>query len=344
MMTSINKIDFNVEILSENAEKIQIKLGGPGITREVVNSLRRVCLTDIPIMCAEEAQIYLNTSKMDDEMLVQRLGLVVFDSTYAYKFVYAGECKCSQYRLSEFCEICGVKFTLKIKNYDKKENRFVTSSDLIPDSPYTTVLPVHHRRNILKNKNKNQSQINKDSNNNNNNNNDDDDDEYDDSIILTLLQPGEEIDMSFIVRKGTQRKNNHNKFTPVAEVGIKNPGIIRIDNDKIQKLTIEQKLEIVKESPEQLFNYDPIKDCLSTIDDPNNSLACKFFHDVPSLVAKYGQPNAIEIFDRTDYFIITFFTLGSISPRAIFREALIQLINNFKEIYYSLPIARSFFS
>ena len=66
--------NMNIEILSLDDEEIVFDI--QGVEPPLVNSLRRILISEIPTMAIETVNIYQNTSVMPDEVLAHRLGLI----------------------------------------------------------------------------------------------------------------------------------------------------------------------------------------------------------------------------------------------------------------------------
>ncbi|MFX0031749.1 MAG: DNA-directed RNA polymerase subunit D [Candidatus Hodarchaeota archaeon] len=82
-----------------------------GISIEMVNALRRIILTEIPVMAVDEVIILKNDSPLYDEILAHRIGLIPLSTDLdAYKL--PNSCECSGYG----CPLCQVSLTLEITN------------------------------------------------------------------------------------------------------------------------------------------------------------------------------------------------------------------------------------
>ncbi|MBN2142539.1 DNA-directed RNA polymerase subunit D [Candidatus Woesearchaeota archaeon] len=75
-----------------------------------VNTLRRLFMTEVPVMAVEDVEFRKNDSGLYDEVVAHRLGLIPF-TTDLKSYNLPGECKCK----GEGCARCQLKMTLKAK-------------------------------------------------------------------------------------------------------------------------------------------------------------------------------------------------------------------------------------
>lgn len=75
-----------------------------------INSLRRVCISEVPTMAIEEVEFKKNSSAMYDEIIAHRLGLVPLKTDLS-SYNFRQDCKCK----GEGCARCQVTLTLKEK-------------------------------------------------------------------------------------------------------------------------------------------------------------------------------------------------------------------------------------
>lgn len=119
---------MNIEIRKKDDEKAVFVVDGVDDT--FINTIRRICLVEIPTLAIEDVNIYKNDAKMFDEVLAHRLGLIpIVTKTDSYNL--PEECDCES-----GCSKCSVSFLLK-----EKGPKIVYSKDLKSDDP--DVKPVY---------------------------------------------------------------------------------------------------------------------------------------------------------------------------------------------------------
>lgn len=119
---------MNIEIRKQDDEKAIFVVDGVDDT--FINTIRRICLVEIPTLAIEDVNIYKNDAKMFDEVLAHRLGLIPI-VTNKDSYVLKEECDCES-----GCSNCSVSFLLK-----EKGPKIVYSKDLKSDDP--DVKPVY---------------------------------------------------------------------------------------------------------------------------------------------------------------------------------------------------------
>lgn len=97
---------MKVKILSKKGEKLSFLLEDS--TPAFANALRRVIMTEVPVLAVEWVDIHDNNSILFDEMIASRLGLIPlkFDPS---KFSKPDECKCG----GKGCPLCQVVLALE---------------------------------------------------------------------------------------------------------------------------------------------------------------------------------------------------------------------------------------
>lgn len=118
----------SIDIIEQSDEKIVVKL--KGIARQYANALRRIAISEVPIMAIDDVVILENSSVMHDEAIAHRLGLIPL-RTELDRFVMAHECDCKS---TLGCSKCRVLLYLEAEAQDK--SRPILSGELKSDDDY----------------------------------------------------------------------------------------------------------------------------------------------------------------------------------------------------------------
>ncbi len=119
---------------------MRLKVVIDGVTPPLVNSLRRVLISDVPVLAIDEVIILENTSVLYDEVLAHRLSMIPIKTDLS-RFPKIEECEQELVDPS----LCQVRFEL---NVEAKEPMTVYSKDLKSDDP--DVRPVYEDIPIVK--------------------------------------------------------------------------------------------------------------------------------------------------------------------------------------------------
>src|SRR3989449_11676038 len=130
---------MDIKLLSKEQETLRFVLSD--VSPAFANALRRIMISEIPVMAIDDVMILENNSVMYDEILAHRLGLVPATTDGSYNL--PEECTCK----SELgCENCRASFSLEIEASEPIE--VVYSSQLKPENP--EVRPVSDKIPIVK--------------------------------------------------------------------------------------------------------------------------------------------------------------------------------------------------
>jgi len=100
---------LKLEIIEQLEYKLELMI--EGISIEMVNALRRIILTEIPVMAIDEVIILKNDSPLYDEIISHRLGLIPLKTDLeVYKLPQ--DCECGGFG----CPVCQVSLTCEITN------------------------------------------------------------------------------------------------------------------------------------------------------------------------------------------------------------------------------------
>lgn len=72
----VGKFKKSVSIRIEKSKDLELEFDLIGFTPALVNSFRRLMISEVPSMAIEKVYIYNNTSIIQDEILAHRLGLI----------------------------------------------------------------------------------------------------------------------------------------------------------------------------------------------------------------------------------------------------------------------------
>jgi DNA-directed RNA polymerase subunit D len=102
-------LPLKLDILEKSEHKLVLLV--EGISVEMINALRRIMLTEVPVMAIDEVIILKNDSPLYDEIISHRLGLIPLTTDLdVYKL--PRECECSGYG----CPLCQVSLTCEVTN------------------------------------------------------------------------------------------------------------------------------------------------------------------------------------------------------------------------------------
>ncbi len=130
---------MDIKILSKEIDTLRFILSD--VSPAFANAIRRIMISEVPVMAIDDVMILENNSVMYDEILAHRLGLIPVTTDLGYNL--PEECSCQ----SELgCERCRASFSLEVEASDPVE--VVYSSHLKPENP--EVRPVSDKIPIVK--------------------------------------------------------------------------------------------------------------------------------------------------------------------------------------------------
>lgn len=133
-------IPLKLEVLDQTEHKLVLLV--EGISIEMINALRRIILTEIPVMAIDEVIILKNDSPLYDEIISHRLGLIPLKTDLdVYKLPQ--ECECGGFG----CPLCQVSLTCEISNTTNTPLE-IYSGDLKSNDP--KIIPVDPNIPIVK--------------------------------------------------------------------------------------------------------------------------------------------------------------------------------------------------
>ncbi|MCH8022431.1 MAG: hypothetical protein IH932_01620, partial [Thaumarchaeota archaeon] len=114
-----------MEILQKNNTTLRVLM--KGTDRSYASAIRRIAISEVPVMAIDDVIIVDNTSVVYDELIAHRLGLIPL-TTDLSRYVLPKECSC---KTELGCSNCRVLLTLDVESSDKV--RTVFSGDMISD-------------------------------------------------------------------------------------------------------------------------------------------------------------------------------------------------------------------
>lgn len=97
-------------LYKKDKEKDKLFFEISGVDISYVNTLRRLCMSEVSVIAIEDVEFRKNDSGLYDEIVALRLGLTPF-KTDLKSYTLASECKCK----GKGCARCQLKMTLKAK-------------------------------------------------------------------------------------------------------------------------------------------------------------------------------------------------------------------------------------
>lgn len=109
-----------MKLLHHEANAIQVKTE---CDIPLMNSLRRILLSEVRIFAVDVIHIFQNESALDDNQLAHRIGMIPIKNICTGDYVDRQQCTCTL-----DCDKCCLQFRIELTN-TTSENRVVTSSD-----------------------------------------------------------------------------------------------------------------------------------------------------------------------------------------------------------------------
>jgi DNA-directed RNA polymerase subunit D len=139
---------LNLEILEQTEYKLVFII--EGISIEMVNALRRIILTEIPVMAIDEVIILKNDSPLYDEIIAHRLGMIPL-KTDLETYNLPQSCECGGFG----CPLCQVSLTCEITNNTNAPLEIfsgdLNSNDpkIIPVNPYIPIVKIDKNNKVI---------------------------------------------------------------------------------------------------------------------------------------------------------------------------------------------------
>ncbi|MBL7159992.1 MAG: DNA-directed RNA polymerase subunit D [Candidatus Aenigmarchaeota archaeon] len=132
---------MNMQIQKISKSDREIKFSIEGTNAQFVNALRRIAITEVPILAVDHVNFFVNDSAMYDEIIAHRLALLPL-SFEQKTFVLPEDCKCN----GEGCTNCQIILSIDKKGpcivyaKDIKSEDKEAASTLYPETPIVELL------------------------------------------------------------------------------------------------------------------------------------------------------------------------------------------------------------
>lgn len=225
----IKKLDNRIELEWKNVSSIML------------NTLRRIMISDIPSIAIDKIELETNTSCMNDEFLAHRIGLIpIVCEKNVSSISYQKDCHCIS-----GCSLCNFEFLLEKENLDSDDLVGVYSSDFVPifntTSNFNVVsFPIFEK-----------------------------------GILICKLAKGQKIKLRGFAIKGCGKE--HSKWTPVSCVSFSNKPIIKIKNiskDLEDNVVMSCPKKVYKKNNEKIIidNENNCSLCMECVQVSNNQI------------------------------------------------------------------------
>lgn len=297
------KKNFKINMLEHTDDTLIFEM--IGISAPIANALRRIFISDVETMAIDNVLLIQNTSIIQDEVLVHRLGLVpiaadpnVFQSwtqgepmneDNATVFILDVECR----------ERPGSKPT--DPPHIRYENAIVYSNSLIwvPQGDQAEKFKNAPIKPVF------------------------------DDIPLLKLRPGQSVQAELHVTKGNGR--THAKWSPVATAYYRQKPAVTF----VEEFTGQDAEKLVECCPMNVFDIEEIIDKkgkttkTAVVDDILNCTMCR------ECIRDPEQEPKIRLQRVRDHYIFTIEAVGQLSPAEIFRRGIAQLKSKLGLLYHS---------
>nr|UXY87924.1 DNA-directed RNA polymerase II [Cryptomonas curvata] len=288
--SKINKIEYTK--FSEFEAKFFFK----DIDFSLLNSIRRIMISEVPTIAIDTVFMEYNTSDLHDEFIVHRLGLLPLFSENVNEMKFSRECECNNY-----CLLCSSVFELNVIAI--KGIKYVFSTDLkcvsnVDHLSKHKIFPVHDSS-LFKN--------------------------YSDSkILLMKLNQGQGIKLTCVAKKGIGKM--HAKWSPVSAIKVKMEPFLKINLPELNFSLNDSVREKILKNFGEFFKLDKFTNKIHFSDAYINGNVFFFNSVLPSLVEFFLQekidPLKIITNNPRKNFHIQVESTGALKCESILKQAI----------------------
>jgi len=126
---------MHIEVLERTDRTLRVKLEGASL--QMANALRRIAMSEVPVLAVDMVDFYSNDSAMYDEVIAHRLGMVPlwFDTK---TFKGKDECDCA----GKGCSNCQIVFVIDKKGPGPVTSKDMKSADVEVAKPFLDNVPI----------------------------------------------------------------------------------------------------------------------------------------------------------------------------------------------------------
>mmetsp|Transcript_46318 Transcript_46318/g.68333 ORF Transcript_46318/g.68333 Transcript_46318/m.68333 type:complete len:329 (+) Transcript_46318:140-1126(+) len=234
---SARKVNIEIVELTSDTIKFFVK----GIDVSMANSIRRVCIGEVPTLAIENVSIERNDTVLQDEFICHRLGFIPLKSTDDVRLKRMNyrnnSCTCGM-----TCPRCEVEFRIEYEhNIKHKDETFLlTSRALQPNNP--SIQPIHFSNSkdeefAMEAERMMRPEV----------------EDTQTGIRIVKIGRGQGFKATCQAIKGTGKQ--HAKWSPVAECVFRQEPVIELNKSRLAGMSVSEKKAFVSKSPTKLFEY-----------------------------------------------------------------------------------------
>lgn len=295
--------NLEVKVLEKNPLDATIRI--KGIEAPMANALRRIIMSEIQTMAIDKVVMYQNTSVMQDEILVHRLGLVPIKINPDFFQNKKKNENFSQENCLKF--YLNVKCTRKpeFKNKSEEELKLLKRRDYLDNTDvFASAMkwePIGNQQQTLQERPK----------------------VLYEEILLVQLEENQEVEFEVYLTKNNGE--THTKWSPVSTVYYKLQNHIKIEKE----ITGEEAQRMKTLCPMNVFEVKSNSLRVKNVDD------CTFCREC---IGDEKQGENIVLAKEQENYIFTIESVGCLEPVDLMKRALKQLIQ--KSRYYGESVQR----